>query len=244
MRRQPAAMPLLLLACSQQLPGRVARVVSGTVSSRSAGWGFMGWFVFDWAPEPVYTDGACGHQPPGMLPGQENLGQVHIKLQADTRGSFTWRTDGHNTTREQRLWVLLYDDQPDSFPAVYGDTDNVQRMPCAERAAFFKYHPLTGKRTGHVPCDGRIEVDWDQDGHFEFTRTIVQHLRPRVWYVVLALENCTELPAVGFELTFTNPPNPGGSQFGVNEYGLNLTYFVFFLGHSLLLIVQKKSRQL
>ena len=44
-----------------------------------------------------------------------------------------------------------------------------------------------------------------------------------------------------FEITFTNP---GDNHLGVNEYGLPLVYFGFFLGHCIMCAVQRRSKQL
>jgi hypothetical protein len=142
-----------------------AEVVSGVVKSRSEGWGFMGKFVFDWAehpvPNPIPAAGQeCGTQPSGALPGQDDLGLVHIHL--------WWRSDPATMAEFGRgLRVLLYDDQPDSFPAVYGKHDSVGSMPCAERARPLAYDVILGQRTGHVPCDGIINVVWLEDEDFE-----------------------------------------------------------------------------
>ena len=78
-------------------------VVAGKVGSVD-GWGFLGKFVFDWAPDPVYNTGACGQQPSGVLPGQENLGVVKISAERIPNSRFP-----PDSTAWSELHVLLYD---------------------------------------------------------------------------------------------------------------------------------------
>jgi hypothetical protein len=94
---------------------------------------------------------------------------------------------------------------------------------------------------------GNREQEEPGDSHefttyrFLFTRTIVQHLRPRTWFVVVASENCTRIPPIQYELTFFNLHK---NHFGVNQYGINALYGTFAFLYALLLGLQLRSRRM
>lgn len=220
-----------------------ARVISGKASS-THGFSFLGSFTFDNdAPE---TEGPVAQTPCGgkqrtvvPTPGQT---QVTITL------SGTYRLFSSAT----KLQVYLYDDEADSWPAVWVDhapTPARDLAACHARAAI--WHP-PGKppsaqlqpgetRAGHLPCDGVINVTALP---FTFTRTIFQRARPRTWFVALGQPDCHEFSEISYDVHFQNSGGTWKNQFGVNEQGLNWLYGVFFIAYLGLIWLQFYSRSI
>jgi hypothetical protein len=125
-------------------------------------------------------------------------------------------------TRSTDLMVLFYDDEPQSWPSLLAQPP----LSCEERVRHAKnwqpeglpiaYRPsFLGNHTWHMP-----------------TLPVVEHVRPRFWYVVLA--NCRVIEEVPFEVRFLGRGTPWNAQFSVDEKGLN-SVFVGFLFFCLLL---------
>ncbi len=205
-------------------------VIDGHAASRE-GWAFLGKFVFDvtdpskQVTHPGPTE--CGAQGPDAR--EEWMQTVSVTLRAP-----------HPGHAAPGLRIYLYDDQETSWPYVYDAGRPRHDLSCNERAEFFRYSQVHGGHlSGVLPCDGSFPVIWDDKNEFTFTRAIVQRLRPRTWYVVLASQNCSAVLGVHFSLEFLNP---GDNQFGTDENGLLSLYLCCTVAFGGLLAAQWHSR--
>lgn len=121
-------------------------------------------------------------------------GMVDVRLSADR-------------ARSDDLEVLLFDDEPGSWPAALG-------LPCAEAARLAKN---VDPRTRRVPALYRPW--WDGQGRWLMPPTPVrEEAHPRFWYVVVA--NCRGFEDLGYEVAFLNPGGLLRRPFGVDQQGL------------------------
>jgi len=178
MTRLSALLLLLCFGCTR------GEIVSGTIESE-AGFHYMAKFCYDYTPRP----------PEGMSDGSTMT--LSIVMQADPRKPLP---------RNMRLYV--FDDQPNSWPAVYK-----KNLPCSQMIA--QSRNSTGIRFSR---NGRWEMPLAR---------IHEHVRPRFWYIVAA--NCVGFTEISYEIKFTNQGGSWKNQFGVNEQGLNTIYLVYFL---------------
>ena len=135
-----------------------ATIVQGEANSKE-GFVFLGRFCFG-TYDVGWADARCGRGSDSIEKGGGN--QVHITL--DTHGQDF-----------SGLQVYLYDDQFDGWRKVWGGAGDLKRRPiasCTERSRVWS--GAGPHRTGHLPCDGVINVTARQ---FQFTRTIYQKLR-------------------------------------------------------------------
>eukprot|EP01043_Picozoa_sp_COSAG02_P009847 COSAG02_NODE_339_length_24201_cov_45.538462_8_plen_511_part_00 len=207
-------------------------VIDGHAASRE-GWAFLGKFVFGVTdpsksvthPGPI----ECGAQGPDAR--EEWMQTVSVRLRAP-----------HPRHAAPGLRIYLYDDQEMSWPYVYDAGHPRHDLSCHERSEFFRYSTVHGGHLrGVLPCDGSFPVIWDAEREFTFTRAIVQRLRPRTWYVVLASQNCSAVLGVHFSLEFLNAAD---DQFGTDEDGLLPLYLCFTVAFGGLLAMQWRSRTL
>jgi GPR180/TMEM145, transmembrane domain len=119
------------------------------------------------------------------------------------------------------IMLLIYDDQPDSWPAVFDKT-----MPCSEKIKHAKNY--LSPRVG-VPASYRVVWNHRQSTNVWHMAPmpIYEHARPRFWYLVAA--NCRGIEDLHYRVQFTNRGSGWDKQFGVNEQGLNTVYIVFFI---------------
>eukprot|EP00753_Platysulcus_tardus_P005344 PLAT13198.1.p1 GENE.PLAT13198.1~~PLAT13198.1.p1 ORF type:complete len:436 (-),score=184.34 PLAT13198.1:96-1235(-) len=106
------------------------------------------------------------------------------------------------TTKQTSLALLFYDDEPSSWPSVYGPGID---MSCSDKMAKAKLPP------------GVKFVEPRDSGHaYRFELDVIQHLHPRYWYVALA--DCVKKDvSASYSLRFTNAD---GNALSYDQQGL------------------------
>ena len=111
------------------------------------------------------------------------------------------------------LRVLLYDDQPQSWAAVYHNSS----LSCQQRLKW----PI------HHGTDYRLRPTTNSSKLYSCTNPIVEHQRPRTWFA--ANVKCAAISDVQYKLTFLDGSRGWYQQFGVDNRGLNTFRLPFFL---------------
>jgi len=178
-------------------------IFEGHVNQNSRGFGFMSKFCFD-----VNHDTHNGNNP---------VGQITVTLRSPEL--------------IENMFVMLFDDQQESWPEVYGNED----MTCKT---------VETKARNYINSVGQIEprwlVDWEDIGSgFEWTVTspIIQNIRPRWWYI--ALGSCLgSFDDIEYDIHMVQAQgSTWDEEFGINEEGLNTLYLVFFFYYVIFIIV-------
>ncbi|GAB5368768.1 hypothetical protein AAMO2058_001348300 [Amorphochlora amoebiformis] len=136
----------------------------------------------------------------------------------------------------QELQVLLYDDEPQSWPSIYQQGRGYTKS-CHERVARAKNARgrTRGSNSTSMPKN-RFTVHFDEDRNWVMPHIHVhEHQRPRFWYVVLA--NCKGFHGVEYKAEFLNQGPYWKREFGVNEQGLNIISSVFLSFYSCMSIL-------
>jgi hypothetical protein len=123
----------------------------------------------------------------------------------DPAGSITVRIaiDTHIAATPKDMHFLVYDDEPESWPAIY----NHPTMSCQEKMS---------KALLNVPVtfSGDTWI-WEHQG------LVFEHTRPRFWYAVLA--NCRQIDFLVYNLVWVNSAaSPWQREFGTFFSFLNL----------------------
>jgi len=134
-----------------------------------------------------------------------------------------------NTSDMGDTYVMMYDDQIESWPAIY---ENVQNLECTE----------IRERAKNFAAGDAHKVNWvkQSDDSYTFVARgfgIGQNIRPRWWY--FALVNCgTDLQDVTFEAhAWQTQSSNWEMEFGVNEQGLNTLNLVFFFFYFVFMVI-------
>ena len=156
------------------------------------GWAFASKFCFDYNP-PESADAA------GLL-----AAQVFTLDAGPPSGNLT---------------MLVYDDEADSWPRIYGRNG----LTCAQKSAVAKAsYPIAFDANGQ----------WSLPSQFQ---SVFEHRRPRFWYVVVAHAACQPTGTLSTSIRFVNVgSSPWNQEFGVNERGLNTLYLVYFFVYAAL----------
>ncbi len=112
----------------------------------------------------------------GITPvaSKEPAGSITVRIAIDT----------HLAPAPQDLHLLVYDDEPESWPALY----NNPKMTCQEKMSKALLNVPV-----HFPTDAWI---WEHQG------LVFEHTRPRFWYAVLA--NCKRIDFLVYNLVWVN----------------------------------------
>jgi hypothetical protein len=208
--------------------GVEAKVKDAQVSSEN-GFAYVAKFTFD----------VTGTNPPGCYTPTEIAPPQSAQVTFEV---------GNPVSGLSGMQLYLFTDEADSWPAVWRPRPG----ECHQRTAIFGGR-FEGQRTGHVPCDGKINITsgdrWAPPvlapgSPFTFTRVIHVNARPRTFYVALGHVDCTPFTDISIKVTLQNPGDSWHSEFGVNEQGLNTLYLVFFVAYCVLCGLQLYSSKL
>lgn len=132
------------------------------------------------------------------------LGVGSVWLASAASGNPVGTVDINVTTASADLVIYLFDDQPESWPAV-----QAEGMTCE---AASKLTP-----DGVARYRASVNVAQGPDG-FSWSETVVEKLRPRFWYAVLASRTCQSMvTASDYSFLFLQAD---GSQLSHDEVGL------------------------
>jgi len=180
------------------LSGVKAEMQMGLLSSDD-GFSFLGKFCFDRTPTPE---------------NGKKLAHDGSHMTFDLR----LRNLGHEDYKD--LEVLLYDDEPTSWPALHRFPGFRPALTCPEKVAMAKNSNTAGG------INSRFKLDLKSKGTWSMSRIKVhEHERPRFWYVVLA--NCKGFKDIHYEAIFMNQGGTWKREFGVNMQWLNVVSFIF-----------------